>query len=198
MDSISNEFKNKKIEYKKVLDEINDNTKKLKLNVKVCELLSESGIKSYFFKKLIPILNAQINQYLKLFELPVILKFDELMDEKIYNTDNINETVNYFSYSEGEKKRIDLAILFSFINITKMLSNWNCNLLIIDELLDGAIDDQGMEKLLTGLNNMISDSIGLCVYIISHKLHQDYNSYFKKCMTLQKNINNFSEIVVVT
>ena len=158
----------------------------------VSEILSETGIKAFFFKKLLPILNTKINEYLTLFEIPIILLFDEFMDEKITNYQNIKEKISYSAYSEGEKKRIDVAILLSFISITKSISNWNCNTLIVDELLDGAVDESGLEKMVTSLKNMTYDS-DLCCYIISHRLQQDYSSKFNQCLQITKD-DGFSKI----
>ncbi|MFW6173022.1 MAG: AAA family ATPase [Elusimicrobiota bacterium] len=195
LSSINDEFEEKKQEYRVLWSETKKIKKDLKNNDIVQNILSESGIKAYFFKKLIPILNSKINEYIKLFELPVVLQFDELMNEKITNLDNLNNEISYYSYSEGEKKRIDMSILLSFISITKTISNWNCNLLIIDELLDSAIDENGLEKLVGSLKNMTYDSNDLSIYIISHRLQQDYNSQFKNCISIKKNNNNFSEVV---
>ncbi len=110
--------------------------------------------------------------------------------------DNLRNDIPYFSYSEGEKKRIDMAILLSFIDITKTISNWNCNLLIIDELLDGAMDETGLEKLVHSLKNMTYDIKGLGIYIISHRLQQDYASQFKRCLQITKDKHGFSDIII--
>jgi len=194
LESINHEFEEKKVEYKDIWNETKNIKKILKNNDIVQSILSESGIKAYFFKKLIPILNIKINEYLKLFELPVIIQFDEFMVERINNLENLRNEISYYSYSEGEKKRIDMSILLSFISITKTISNWNCNLLIIDELLDSAIDEGGLEKLVSSLKTMVYDTKDLSIYIISHRLQQDYSSQFKNCLQLQKNSNSFSEI----
>jgi DNA repair exonuclease SbcCD ATPase subunit len=192
IDNMVDNFHLKRAEYKIVFD----NNKALKHiidNYKtVFNILSEMGIKAYFFKKLIPILNTKVNEYLQLFEIPIVLLFDEFMDEKITEYDNIKNCISYYSYSEGEKKRIDMAILLSFISMTKAISNWNCNLLLIDELLDGAIDETGLEKLVSSLKNMTYDS-NLCIYVISHRLQQDYNSKFNKCLQFEK-VEGFSKI----
>lgn len=195
VDSINKEFTDKKEEYKIVWQENKNIKKNLKNNDIIQSILSESGIKAYFFKKLIPILNNKINEYIKMFELPVLLQFDEMMNEKITNLDNLRTQIPYYAYSEGEKKRLDMSILLSFISITKSISNWNSNVLMIDELLDSAIDDQGLEKLVTSLKHMAYESKDLSIYVISHRLQQDYSSQFNNCLTIQKNINGFSDII---
>jgi DNA repair exonuclease SbcCD ATPase subunit len=194
LESIVEEFEEKKEEYKILWNETKTIKKNLKNNDIVQSILSESGIKAYFFKKLVPILNSKINEYIKLFELPSIIKFDEFMNETITNVENLNNNISYYSYSEGEKKRIDMSILLSFINITKNISNWNCNLLIIDELLDSAIDEAGLEKLVGSLKNMTYDNKSLCIYIISHRIQQEYSSQFKNCMQVHKDSYGFSQI----
>jgi len=195
VNSIENELELKKSEYKILW---NDN-KLLKQNLInndiIQNILSENGIKAYFFKKLIPILNKKINEYIKIFELPIIIQFDEFMNETIYNMDNLRSNISYHAYSEGEKKRIDMSILLSFINITKTISNWNCNILMIDELLDSAIDENGLEKLVWSLKNLTYESKNLSIYIISHRIQQDYISQFKNCINVQKNSNGFSEVI---
>jgi len=173
-------------EYKKLGETVHNNDI-------ASNILSENGIKSYLFKKLIPILNKNINDYLTLFELPINLQFDEYMDETIKSAGMSESDFSYYSFSEGEKKRIDMAILLSFINITKTLANWNCNLLIIDELLDSAIDETGLEKLLRSLKNMTYDS-NTCIYIISHRLQQEYLPQFKQQIKVEKNSNGFSKV----
>lgn len=196
LESINNEFKEKQKEYKITWKESQKIKKTIKNNEVIQNILSENGIKAYFFKKLVPILNQKINEYIRLFELPVIIQFDELMNETITNMDSLKNDIPYFSYSEGEKKRIDMAILLSFIDITKTISNWNCNLLIIDELLDGAMDETGLEKLVHSLKNMTYDIKGLGIYIISHRLQQDYASQFKRCLQITKDKHGFSDIII--
>jgi len=158
------------------------------------DVLSEEGIKAYFFKNLVPLLNSRINDYLKLFEIPIMLEFDEFMNEKIVEYGNLSDDVSYLAYSEGEKKRIDMAILLSFISVTKTISDWNCNLLMIDELLDGAIDDVGLERLVTSLKNMSDESKDLCVYVISHRLKHEFGELFSNRVQLKKQSNKFSSV----
>jgi len=166
----------------------------LKRKNTIVDVLSDTGIKSYVFEKMIPILNLNINDYLKLFKLPVTIKFNKYMEETITVLGNGLMDVSYYSFSEGEKKRIDMAILLSFIAIKKSLAVWNCNLLIIDELLDSSIDDDGLDQLIDSINNMITDENGLGVYIISHRLKKEYFSQFKSLTEISKKRNGFSSI----
>lgn len=160
------------------------------------EILSETGIKSYFFKQFIPILNKKIDEYLKLFEIPIILNFDEYMQEHIFNFTNLKDEVSYLAFSEGEKKRIDLAILLSFISITKLISNWDCNLLMIDELLDSAIDEYGLETLVQSLKNILQTKSNMSIYVISHRLKHEFSDLFTNKITIErKTQNDFSRII---
>jgi DNA repair exonuclease SbcCD ATPase subunit len=159
-------------------------------------ILSEEGVKSYFFKKLIPLLNGKINEVLNKFDLPLQITFNELMEEEIKNYTNGNYVVNYYSLSEGEKKRIDIAILLAFINITKIINNWNCNLILMDELLDSSVDGDGLDKMIECLRNYISDSHNLvCIYLISHRPLD--SQFFDGIYTVRKN-HGFSEIEIKT
>ena len=106
------------------------------------------------------------------------IEFDNSMTDNIKTSVNFNDTVNYMSFSEGEKKKIDMAILLSFIDVTKKIANWNCNLLVIDELLDSSIDDNGLEKLLESLEKMVLENDGLGTYIISHRVKNEYKNFF--------------------
>ena len=171
-------------------------TESMMLNIKLNEYMADDGFKSFIYEQLIPILNSNINEYLKLFELPVNISFTSSMDVNIKTLSDNTNGISYYSFSEGEKKRIDIAILLSFINVTKSLTNWNCNLLIIDELLDSSIDEDGLDKLLLSLEQIIKITSNMCVYIISHKIKKEYVNQFKSFIELEKNRSNFSEIKI--
>jgi ABC-type Na+ transport system ATPase subunit NatA len=154
-------------------------------------MLDDNGIKSYFFKRLIPILNKKINEYLELFELPVKISFNEFMEEKISMQLSSDLDISYMSFSEGEKKRIDIAILLSFIETTKILSNWNCNVIMFDEVLDNATDSEGLDKLLSSIKDLTTRDSKLCSYIISHR-DADSDLYDRK-VTIKK-VAGFSKL----
>lgn len=142
----------------------------LAIDAELINILGDDGMKTYFFKKLTDILNKNINEYLIKFELPIQIKFDETMQETI--TENMNIT-SYSSYSGGERTRIDISILLSFFNVSRIISNWSTNILIIDELLDAGIDDSGLEQFIATLYNVINDNKKkLGIYIVSHKLNE--------------------------
>ena len=187
-----------KIEYESKIETYkNDSNELMKLNEEyknyeiVSKLLAEDGIKSYFFKMLIPILNAKINEYLNIFDLPVTINFDETMKDSISIIGTSETNLNYMGFSEGEKKRIDIAILLSFISVTKIISNWNCNILIFDEILDSATDTEGLEKLLSSIKEMTIKENNLCTYVISHR--EAYQDIYDNILTVKK-VNGFSKI----
>ena len=150
---------------KKVISEL---THKIEIDKELIDILGDDGIKVYFFRKLIPILNQNINKYLKKFEMPICLEFDEQMQEKIING---RSDMEYDQFSGGEKTRIDMSVLLSFFNISRIISNWSCNLLFVDEILDGGIDKNGIEQFLATLYNIVSDNDKkLGIYLVSHKI----------------------------
>jgi DNA repair exonuclease SbcCD ATPase subunit len=154
-------------------------------------MLSDDGIKTYFFKRLVPILNMKINDCLDMFEIPIQVNFDEGLYETISITGTSDKDVSYSSFSEGEKKRIDVAILLSFIDTTKIISNWNCNLLYFDEILDNATYVDGLEKLLTAIKEMTMKDERLCSYIISHR--EGNSELYDRKITIKK-VAGFSKI----
>ena len=146
-------------------------TEKILIDTQLIKILGDDGIKSYFFKKLIKVLNKSVNEYLTKFELKnTTIEFDETMAETM-TTNLVPRT--YSSYSSGERTRIDMSILLAFFDISRQISNWSCNLLFIDELLDQNIDQSGIEQFVSTLYNLIQlNKKKLGIYIISHKLNE--------------------------
>lgn len=176
--------------YKQQFQEYTNVQEELKYNDFAVNILSDQGIKSFFFRKLVPILNLKINHFLDIFELPVNINFNEVMEENITNIGG-KENLPYMSFSEGEKKRIDIAIMLSFIDTTKTISNWNCNLLMFDEILDTSIDSEGLDKIMGAIKQMTIDDSKLCSYIISHR-DNDHENYNRKMIV--KKVGGFSTI----
>lgn len=141
----------------------------MKLQNELIEILGDNGIKMYFYRKLITLLNKNVNEFLTKFELNNIhIEFDEQMKECI--TKNMHGR-SYNSFSGGEKTRIDMSILLSFFNISRLISNWSSNLVFIDELLDQNIDKPGIDQFICTLYNIIAEGKkNLGIYIISHML----------------------------
>lgn len=176
-------------ELKKVITGL---THQIEIDKELIDILGDDGIKVYFFRKLIPILNQNINSYLKKFELPICLEFDEQMQETIING---RSDMEYDQFSGGEKTRIDMSVLLSFFNISRIISNWSCNLLFIDEILDGGIDKNGIEQFLATLYNIVSDNEKkLGIYLVSHKI-DDVKIEINKTIEIKKK-GLFSELEV--
>lgn len=151
-------------------------------------MLKDGGIKTRIIQQYIPIMNSLINKYLSIFELFVDFNLDETFNEVIKSRHR--DTFSYSSFSEGEKLRINLCILFAWRTIAKMRNSVSTNLLFFDEILDGAMDTTGVETLLETLKTLNeSDNI----FIISHR-GQDYGEKFDNHIRFKK-IKNFSRIV---
>jgi len=151
-ESYEKDLKSKKGEFK-VLD-----------NVKF--VLSEEGVKSFVIKKIMALFNSKISFYLKELNSNAILVFDEYFEESIKN-ERGKETM-YFNYSSAERKAIDLAVMFSFIDMLKLQTNVHYNVQFYDELLDTSLDSVGVENVVRILNDFV-DSNSSAIYVISHR-----------------------------
>lgn len=129
-------------------------------------VVSEEGVKSFIVKKMLKMLNGRLNYYLKKLDANCICKFNEFFEETILNEKG--EICSYFNFSGGERKRIDLAMLFTFIDIRRLQSNVSVNIVVYDELLDSSLDSKGIECVLEILTERV-DHYGEAIYIISHK-----------------------------
>ena len=158
---------------------ISESVHQIQLDEDLIEMLGDDGIKTFFFRQLLPELNTKVNAYLKAFELNVSVEFDESLDSSIYQG---KYESSYSQFSGGERSKINMAILLSFFDISKTASNWSCSLLFIDEVLDQGVDSNGIEKFLNTLYDIskseyINDEFG--IYLVSHKLADvqiDWNS----------------------
>lgn len=159
---------------------IADITHKIEIDTKLIDVLGDEGLRMYFFRKLLPVLNGKINYYLKKFELPVTLEFDSFMNETI-KTGKFEQQYNQFS--GGERSRIDMAILLSFFDISKIISNWSCSMILIDEILDSGVDQDGISQFISTLYNIVTEqNKELGIYVISHKLSEiqvPWNDYIE-------------------
>lgn len=127
-------------------------------------LLKDGGIKTKIVNQYIPIINKLINKYLSEFDLFVEFNLDEQFNEVIKSRHR--DVFSYASFSEGEKSRIDLAILFAWRAVAKLRNSLNTNLLILDEVFDGSLDGSAADDLYKILQTISRDS---CVFVISHK-----------------------------
>jgi DNA repair exonuclease SbcCD ATPase subunit len=153
----------------------------------VYDILKDGGLKSRIIKHYVPIINGLVNKYLGKLNLFVDFNIDEEFKETIKS--RYRDEFSYSSFSEGEKQRIDLAILLTWREVAKMKNSLNCNLLIFDEILDSSLDASGTESFLKLLNKMKNKC---SIFIISHKSEQLADK-FDQQMHFEKK-NNFSKI----
>tara|TARA_B110000285_G_C15142155_1_gene631618 strand:- start:2975 stop:4693 length:1719 start_codon:yes stop_codon:yes gene_type:complete len=150
-------------------------------------LLKDSGVKTSIIKYYLPVMNKLINQYLHEMDFYVNFTMDEKFSEVIKSRSR--ENFSYASFSEGEKMRIDLALLFTWRTIAKMKNSVNTNLLILDEVFDSSLDNTGTDEFLKLLNTLGGNN----VFVISHKGEILYDK-FRSVIKFGK-VKNFSQIV---
>ena len=151
-------------------------------------LLKDGGIKTKIIKQYVPIINKLVNKYLAQMGFFVNFNIDENFNEVIKS--RYRDEFSYANFSEGEKTRIDLALLFTWRAIAKMKNSVNTNLLILDEILDGSLDANGTDEFLKIIKTLTDDTN---TYIISHKQDQLLDK-FDKVYRFEKQ-KNFSRIV---
>ena len=134
----------------------------------IYSLLKDGGVKTMIIKKYLPLINQQVNKYLQMMDFYINFKLDEEFNETIESP--IHEDFSYSSFSEGEKMRIDLALLFTWREVARFKNSVNTNLLIMDEVFDSSLDGFGTEEFLKIIKYVIQDAN---VFVISHKTGLD-------------------------
>jgi DNA repair exonuclease SbcCD ATPase subunit len=150
-------------------------------------LLKDSGVKSKIIKKYLPLINQQVNRYLQMLDFYINFTLDEEFNETVQSP--IHEDFSYSSFSEGEKQRIDLALLFTWREVAKFKNSTNTNLLILDEVFDSSLDGLGTEDFIKIIRYVVKDSN---VFIISHKAGME--DRFESVLKFEK-IKGFSRII---
>ena len=150
-------------------------------------LLKDGGIKAKVIKQYLPVMNKLINQYLQVLDFFVLFNIDENFNETIRSRHR--DDFSYSSFSEGEKSRIDLALMFTWRQIARMKNSTSTNLLMLDETFDSSLDGDGVENLLKILGTLDADSN---TFIISHKTDV-LDGKFANKLTFEK-VNNFSKM----
>jgi len=151
-------------------------------------MLKDTGIKTKIIKQYVPVMNKLINKYLAAMDFFVNFEINENFEETIKS--RFRDEFTYASFSEGEKMRIDLALLFTWRAVAKLRNSASTNLLIMDEVFDSSLDNSGTEEFLKILNNLTKDTN---TFIISHKGDQLFDK-FANVIKFEKR-NNFSRIV---
>ena len=190
--SVSDEDKEKLSELKGQITLIDEQKSKLnedRFYIDVARnLLQDSGIKTKIVKQYLPIMNKLVNTYLSSMDFFVNFNIDENFNETIKS--RFRDEFSYASFSEGEKMRIDLALLFTWRAIAKMKNSTNTNLLILDEIFDSSLDGSGTDDFLKILNTFSDQN----VFVISHKQDMLFDK-FRSIVQFKKE-KNFSHLVV--
>jgi len=172
--TITTEIENQSIEHEKLaelnesLQETYDNLAERKDKVSyqdfIYNLLKDGGVKAKIINKYLPLINQQVNRYLQMMDFYINFKLDEEFNETIETP--IHEDFTYSSFSEGEKMRVDLSLLFTWREIARLKNSVNTNLLIMDEVFDSSLDGFGTEEFLKIIRFVIKDAN---IFVISHK-----------------------------
>ena len=167
--------------------------KELEYKQKVIEmaefLLSDKGIKTEFYNVVVPLFNKTVNEYITKFGLSIAVIFDNHFDYSIQTMTDVD--VNYFSFSQGERSRIDISILLTFIKMSKTIANWDCNLLLLDEVIDQNLDTEGLLLMLESIKTIAQEE-SLTAMVISHKLSEANFNFDREIVVKKK--GGFSEM----
>jgi len=163
-----------------LINSIQDIEKKLEIINSVKFVVSEEGVKSYIVKKILKVLNTKLQYYLKKFDSNCICTFNEYFEETMTNEQG--QKCSYYNFSSGEQRRIDLAILFTFMDIRRIQSGTYINISFYDEVLDSSLDLVGIESFLDILKERV-EKYSENVYIITHQ-----TSAIKKLNEMNPNI----------
>ena len=176
-----------KANLKDTIDELSDQREQLNHYDFAYSLLKDDGVKTKIIKKYIPVINQQVNRYLQLMDFYINFHLDEEFNETVKSP--IHEDFSYASFSEGEKMRIDLALLFTWREVARIKNSVNTNLLIMDEVFDSSLDGFGTEEFLKIIKFVIKDAN---IFVISHK--SDLHDKFDNVIKFDK-VKGFSRIV---
>ena len=151
------------------------------------ELLRDTGIKTKIIRQYVPVINELTNKYLQILDFFVHFELDDSFSETIRS--RYRDTFSYDSFSEGEKQRIDLSLLFTWRQIAKMKNSVSTNLLILDETFDSSLDGEGVDNLMKIIDTLKEDTN---VFVISHKTELE-DAHFERKLTFVKE-KNFSRM----
>jgi DNA repair exonuclease SbcCD ATPase subunit len=151
-------------------------------------LLKDGGVKTKIIKKYLPLINQQVNRYLQMMDFYINFTLDEEFNETVQSP--IHEDFSYASFSEGEKQRIDLALLFTWREVARMKNSVNTNLMILDEVFDSSLDATGTEEFLKIIRYVVKDAN---IFVISHKTGME--DKFESVTRFEK-VKGFSRMIV--
>ena len=172
--TLTDQLANRNIEHEKLtelrenlnttFDELVEKKEELSYKDYVYNLLKDGGVKTKIIKKYLPLINKQVNRYLQMMDFYINFKLNEEFSETVESP--IHEDFSYASFSEGEKMRIDLALLFTWREVAAYKNSTNTNLLIMDEVFDSSLDGTGTDEFLKIIRFVIKDAN---IFVISHK-----------------------------
>jgi DNA repair exonuclease SbcCD ATPase subunit len=175
------------------IEKLNKDLEQIKIELKVLEtsklIVSEDGVKTFIVKKIINVLNNRLSYYLNRLDAPCKCVFDETFEETMYNEQG--QECSYHNFSNGEKRRIDIAILFTFQDVLRLHSGNRFSFSFFDETLDGCLDKKGTDKIIEILKEKV-DAYEESIYVISHKT--DTTSQIENVILLEK-VNGATKIV---
>ncbi len=157
-------------EYQQRLNKLNEEIASIKHNLEILDVIkfivSEEGVKSYIVRKILQLFNGKLQHYLRRMDANCCCIFNEYFEDEIINEKN--KTCSYHNFSGAEKKNIDLACLFAFMDIRRLQGNVAFNFSIYDELLDSSLDERGVDLVLSILQERV-EKYNECIIIISHR-----------------------------
>lgn len=153
-----------KQEFKQTYNELLSKKEKITYCDFAYNLLKDGGVKTKIIKKYLPLINQQVNSYLQLMDFYINFTLDEEFNESVQSP--IHENFTYASFSEGEKARINLSLIFSWREVAKLKNSINCNVIFFDEVFDSSLDGSGTQDFLKIIRYIIKDAN---VFVISHK-----------------------------
>ena len=171
----------------RTIEELADKKQEIVYNDFAYSLLKDDGVKTKIIKKYLPFINQQVNRYLQMMEFFINFQLNEEFNESVKSP--IHEDFSYSSFSEGEKMRIDLALLFTWREVARVKNSANTNLLIMDEVFDSSLDGFGTDEFLKIIRYVIKDAN---IFVISHKT--DMQDKFERTVKFDK-MKGFSRIV---
>ena len=194
---IANDLENENSEYEKlaefkeklntVFEDLSEKKETISYYDYCYSLLKDSGVKTQIIKKYLPLINQQVNRYLQMMDFYINFSLDEEFNETIQSP--IHDKFSYGSFSEGERQRIDLALLFTWREVAKIKNSTNTNLLIMDEVFDSSLDGNGTEEFIKILRFVVQDAN---TFIISHKVGME--DRFESVLQFEKH-KGFTRIV---
>jgi len=177
-----------KADLKKTFEELATEREDLTNHDFAYSLLKDDGVKTKIIRKYLPFINQQVNRYLQLMDFYINFQLDEEFNETVQSP--IHERFSYSSFSEGEKMRIDLALLFTWREVARVKNSVNTNLLIMDEVFDSSLDGFGTDEFLKIIRFIIKDAN---IFVISHKT--DLHDKFESVIQFDK-VKGFSRMIL--